>query len=255
MLTRISLIVAILASIGSLLVSHLKLSEKITGLESSLATTTQQLGQTRTELSQTETELQEKTDELDRNQRQLEQTEQQLADMRTRAQQQQARADRAERDLNETRTELTANQRELAAWKALGIPSDEVRNRLQDLINVNNAFAALQDENGILLRQVNDLDSRLQDLIGVEEPPPPAMPGVKGRVVAVDPKWEFVVLDVGGRQGALKRGEMLINREGKLVAKVRITRVEPDYCFANVLSDWKQADVVVGDEALGDPAM
>lgn len=250
MLTRISLIVAILASIGSLLVSHLKLSEKITGLESNLATTTDQLTQTRTELEDTNGKLQAATDLVEKTSRELTQSNQQLADMANRAKQQQDRADRAERDLNERTTELTANQRELAAWKALDIPVDDVRDRLQDLINLNNAFAALQDENGILLRRANDLDAQLQVFLGTTEPPPPDMGDLKGKIVAVDPKWEFVVLDVGGKQGALKRGEMLVNREGKLVAKIRISRVEEDFSFANVLPDWKQDDVLVGDLAI-----
>ncbi|MCB1126692.1 MAG: hypothetical protein KDM81_09370, partial [Verrucomicrobiae bacterium] len=178
MLTRISLIVAILASIGSLLVSHLQLSKKITGLESDLASTRAQLGQTQSELTEANSKLAETTELVDKTQRQLDQTNQRLADMTNRAKQQQDRADRAEKDLNETKTELTANQRELAAWKALDIPVDEVRNRLQDLIKVNNAFVAQQDENGILLRKVNELKGRLDDILGVDETPPPAMPGV-----------------------------------------------------------------------------
>lgn len=255
MLLRISLIVAILASIGSLLVSHMQLSKKIAGLESTLSSTQAQLSQTQGELRQAQGDLQTANDLAEQTQRNLDQTNQRLADMTNRASQQQARADTAERSLNETRTELTASQRDLAAWRALDIPVDEVRNRLQDLINLNNAFVALQDENGLLLRRGNELQTRLDIYEKELVPPPPPMPGVKGQVVAVDPKWDFVVLDVGGRAGALKRGEMLINRGGRLVAKIRITRVEEDYCFANVLPEWKQADVVVGDQALGDPAM
>ncbi len=53
-------------------------------------------------------------------------------------------------------------------------------------------------------------------------------PGTKGKVVAVDPKYEFVVLDIGGNQGVLKDAKMLVNRGGKLVAKVKITSVQPD---------------------------
>jgi hypothetical protein len=52
---------------------------------------------------------------------------------------------------------------------------------------------------------------------------------------------------VGGDDGALERGEMLVNRGGKLVAKVRIMSVQSKRCVANVLPDWKQADVLEGD--------
>ncbi|RME93506.1 MAG: hypothetical protein D6766_08055 [Verrucomicrobia bacterium] len=250
MVLRISLIVAILASIGSLLVSHLQVAKKIAGLETTLSATQAQLAQTQSDLDQARADLQQKTDELDRTQRELDQTNERLAEMTRRANQQQARADRAEQDLNKTRTELTAAQRDLAAWKALGIPVDEVRNRLEELVQLHKAYTALEDENALLLRKVNELNDRLA-IYELETPnPPPPMPGVKGKVVAVDPKWDFVVLDIGGKEGALQRGELLISRDGKLVAKVRIIRVEDDYCVANVLPEWKQADVQVGDIAL-----
>lgn len=249
MLLRISLIVAILASIGTLVVSHVQVSNKITTLETTLADTQSQLAQTRSDLSQAQTEAQEAKDLAERTERELEQTSQRLADMTNRAQQQQQRADRAEIDLNTTRTELTAAQRELAAWKALDIPVDGIRSRLAELLEARESLAALQDENALLLRELVTTKDRLAIYEGTPSPPP-AMPGLKGAVVAVDPKWDFVVLDVGGKQGALERGELLVNRDGKLVAKIRITRVEENRSFANVLPEWKQAEVQVGDQAL-----
>jgi hypothetical protein len=65
--------------------------------------------------------------------------------------------------------------------------------------------------------------------------------------VAVDPKYEFVVLDIGGNQGVLERGEMLVNRSGRMVAKVRILTVHADRSVANVLPDWKQGEILEGD--------
>ncbi|MCP5518795.1 MAG: hypothetical protein H7A45_16245 [Verrucomicrobiales bacterium] len=249
MLLRISLIVAILASIGTLVVSHVQVSNKITNLETTLAATQSQLAQTQTDLSQAQSEAQEAKDLAEKTEKELEQTSQRLVDTTNRAQQQQQRADRAEIDLNTTRTELTASNRELSAWKGLGIPVDGIRTRLAELQDAREALAALQDENALLNRNLLSTKARLAIYEGDVSPPPP-MPGLKGAIVAVDPKWEFVVLDVGGKQGALERGEMLVNRDGKLVAKIRITRVEDERSFANVLPEWKQAEVQVGDQAL-----
>ena len=79
---------------------------------------------------------------------------------------------------------------------------------------------------------------------------PDLPPGLKGKVVAVDPKWNFVVLDIGERQGVLENAEMLVNRNGKLVAKVRITSVHPNSSVANILPAWAQADVMEGDQVI-----
>jgi len=249
MLLRISLIVAILASIGSLLVSHLQVSKKITGLETDLSTTQAQLQQTSQDLMDAQAELQSTKELAAETQKSLDQTTQRLADVTTRKDQQEQRANRAEADLNKTRTQLTAAQRDLAAWKALDIPVDEVRDRLALLIKANRALVALQGENGLMLNKITQLKNRLMVYEG-DVLPPVEMPGLKGKVVAVNPKWDFVVLDVGGKQGALPRGEMLVSRDGKLVGKIRITRVEDNRSIANVLPAWKQADVQVGDLAM-----
>ena len=68
--------------------------------------------------------------------------------------------------------------------------------------------------------------------------------------MAVDAKWSFVVLDVGTEQGALERGEMLVNRNGKLVAKIRITTVERNRCIANVLPEWSWSNILEGDQVI-----
>lgn len=249
MLLRISLIVAILASIGTLVVSHVQVAGKITTLESDLSYTQSNLAQTQADLDQTRTEAQAAKDLAEKTERELAQTSQRLAETTTRAQQQQTRADRAEIDLNQTRTELTATLRELAAWRALDITVDTVRIRLAELRDARDAVAALQDENGLLLRQLMNTRARLAIYEGDVEPKV-EMPGLRGTVVAVDPQWDFVVLDVGGKHGAIERGEMLVNRQGRLVAKIRITRVEEERSFANILPEWKQADVQEGDIAL-----
>jgi hypothetical protein len=74
-------------------------------------------------------------------------------------------------------------------------------------------------------------------------------PDLKGKVVVVDPKWDFVVLDIGNDQGVLQDGELLISRNGKLVAKVVVRTVEKGRCIANIVPGWKLGDVFEGDEA------
>jgi hypothetical protein len=69
----------------------------------------------------------------------------------------------------------------------------------------------------------------------------------RGKVVVVDPKWNFVVVNAGEDQGALTGGDLLVSRSGALVAKVKISRVEKDRCIANLLPGWKFGDVAEGD--------
>ena len=73
---------------------------------------------------------------------------------------------------------------------------------------------------------------------------------MKGKVLVVDPKWNFVVLDVGEKQGAVQNGVLMISRNSKLVAKVRIMNVLADRSIANIMPGWKLAEVMEGDYVL-----
>jgi len=101
----------------------------------------------------------------------------------------------------------------------------------------------LADEKSILQRNVASLKNKLSKY--EDENRVVAMPGLKGSVVAVDPKWEFVVLNVGSQQGALEGGLLMVRRGDKLVGKVKIVSVEANRSVANVLPAWKQGDVAV----------
>ena len=65
-----------------------------------------------------------------------------------------------------------------------------------------------------------------------------------------DPKWKFVVLNVGEDQGLLKDGELLVNRDGRLVAKVRVSSVQKDRSVANVMPGWELGEVLEGDQVI-----
>jgi hypothetical protein len=71
---------------------------------------------------------------------------------------------------------------------------------------------------------------------------------LRGRILVVDPKWDFVVLNIGENQGVLPEGELLVSREGKLVAKIIVRSVEGNRCIANIMPGWKLGEVIEGDE-------
>ena len=72
----------------------------------------------------------------------------------------------------------------------------------------------------------------------------------KGKVLITDPKWNFVVLDVGEDKGMKGGGELLVNRNGKLVGKVVVRTVQKDRSIANVLPGWELGEVMEGDQVI-----
>ena len=59
--------------------------------------------------------------------------------------------------------------------------------------------------------------------------------GLEGEVLAVNQGWGFVVLSIGDRQGAVANGEMILERGGDQIGKVRITSVEPSTSVADII--------------------
>jgi hypothetical protein len=107
-------------------------------------------------------------------------------------------------------------------------------------------LAVSESENKILVQKLKKVET---ELAVYRDPnffvPLPA--GLKGKVLVADPKWNFVVLNVGEDQGVLERGEFLVNRNGRLVAKVVVRSVQKDRSIANVLPGWELGEVMEGD--------
>jgi len=59
--------------------------------------------------------------------------------------------------------------------------------------------------------------------------------GLTGKVLAYNPGWNFVVLNIGDRAGVKANTQMLVTRNGARIATVRVTSVEPATAIADVV--------------------
>jgi hypothetical protein len=243
---RICLIVALVAGLAGVAVSQLRVKEKITGLnndreELQTKLNTSQEGERKAKKAATEAKAAE-----EKATRELETTKVDLEAATARATQQQTRAEENEKLYNATLKEKNDAQSKLAAWEALGPTPDQIKLIMADNRKLVAERKGLDEDITKKGREIKSLKDRLAYYEAGKEIV--VLPnGLKGKVLAVDPKYEFIVLDIGEKQGALARGEMLVNRSGKLVAKVRILSVQENHCIANVLPDWKQAEIMEGD--------
>ena len=245
MVLRISLLVAILASLATLYVTHVRLQDRITTLASQRDSA--RTGQRTAEQSQlrAETDRRQAREDLAKVSKQLADEAVTLEATRARLIGQEKRANEASENLTNLRGELNAAQDALALWQQIGWSPAQIRGFRQELATVREDRDALSKENRILLRRYSQLDSRLKSLIGPDEEV--KMPvGLTGKVLAVDPKYDFVVLNIGGDQGVVQNGKLLVSREGKLISTLRVAKVESNWSIANVLPDHR-SDVTEGD--------
>ncbi len=60
--------------------------------------------------------------------------------------------------------------------------------------------------------------------------------GVRGTVLATNQAYNFVVLNLGARQGVEPNSEMLVLRDGTLIGKIRISSVEPTTAIGDIIT-------------------
>lgn len=65
----------------------------------------------------------------------------------------------------------------------------------------------------------------------------PRNPGLRGTVLAVNQAYNFVVLNLGGRQGVETNSEMLILRGGTLIGRIRVSSVEPATAIGDIVTN------------------
>jgi hypothetical protein len=252
MLLRISLILAILVGAGTILVTQKMAREHFTAIQKDRDDNIKGRAQEAARAKKAETELTSTKQVLTQTKDTLAKTEEELNGAKQ-------RLTATEDNLNKKNAELkTAVERrqaveaEIAKWESLGLPPEKIREMMANLKKLQDAIVALEEERKILSHEIAVLNNKLKLLLGdgTEEYVVPLPAGTKGSVVAVDPKWNFVILDLGADKGMLEGGVLMVHRNSQLVGKVRIREVMKERSVANVMPGWKLGEIEEGDQVL-----
>jgi len=203
--------------------------------EKTLASTKSELKKTTAELNTTKQTLATTTDERDKA----------VADLAS----QTKRADKLTEDLKKTTTERDDAQANLASYVSTGYTPPQILAMGKEYKELQTAIKEAALVNKAQAQHIARLTNEL-NIYKIAEYIVPLPPTAKGKVLVADPKWNFVVLSFGEDQGALANGELLVNRNGKLVAKVKISSVQKERCVANVIPGWQLGEVLEGDQVI-----
>ena len=172
-----------------------------------------------------------------------------LAEIETRAANAEADAAKARTEKAAATAKLQANENELA----------QLQKKVEELSGASTQPAAPNGPSVTELQaQLDDarrqLDNAEREKLFLAEktpnaPPQPkvlpeqpshrraaSQPGLHGTVLAVNRAYNFVVLDLGGRQGVEANAEMLVLRGGTLIGKIRVSSVEPATAIGDIIS-------------------
>ncbi len=249
MLLRISLILAIIAGLAAGGLNFVMVKDKLqktygerdaerTAKETAqheLADTKSALSKTNAILKQTQATLAATTEERDKA----------VAE----ADKQSKRAEQLAGDLKRTTDERDNAQAELERFRGTGMNPEQIVAAKTQIKELQDMVDGTQAENKLLGKKVSKLEVELAKYTSPDKPI--YLPAeLKGKVLAADPKWNFVVLSIGENQGVIQDGQMLVNRDGKLVAKVIVRNVQKDRCIANVMPGWQVGEVIEGDQVI-----
>lgn len=250
MLLRISLIIAIVAALAIGVLNFTMVKEKIETTERHRAEEQTAKEAAQTELASTKKDLEKTAADLKNTKETLATTEADRDKFQAEAVAQTKKAAELTTKLATTTGERDDAQAQLAAYKATGyepaqiLAFDDQFKKLRETIEVTTV------ENKTLSRTLKRVENQLAEIIQPGWRPPLLPAGLRGKVLVSDPKWDFVILDVGEDQGVIEKGEVLVSRNGKLVAKLSVRTVEKNRCIANVLPGWRIGDVMEGDQIL-----
>jgi len=216
-LIRISLIVAIIAGLAVTGLNFSLVKQKITTIEQQREDERTAKVQAQTELASTKKDLEKTTADLKTTKATLEATsaerDKAVADLAA----QTKRANQLTEERDKIRKERDDAQADLAAYVGTGLKPEQILAMNKQYKDLQAALDASLGEKKLLGQKIDRLTTEL-DRYRTPDKPVYLPASLMGKVLVTDPKWNFVVLNIGLDQGVKEYGELLVNRNGKLVA-------------------------------------
>ena len=208
------------------------LNDKIVGLNSTLDSTRNQLASTKATLKTTEDNLAKETADDEATKAQLQTVQSNL--------------DAANAQIATLNDTIKKDEEEIAKYQHPTGPGpantatytqadiDVLKKQIDDEKTQITELNTLKDT---LTTNLKDAQSRADDLQKTVDhyKNGTVRNGLQGEVLAYNPGWNFVVISIGDRQGAVENAEMILTRGDSQIGKVRITSVEPSTSVANVI--------------------
>lgn len=236
------------AALGYL--NHAYLKEKSAKLKETETTLTRTVG----ELGTTKKELKATGEQLTASKSKVTELEGSLAAAKS-------EAERLNGQIADFQSQIAARQAEIEQLKTQvassgsgvgrpGGPSDAEK-RMTEL---QAQVAELSQVKASLDDKLAAAESRVKSLVVAEQRRQAGLmaKGLSGEILAVNQAWNFVVLNLGDRQGVTANAEMIVMRRGAMVGRVKITSVEPSQSIADIVPSSMSPGLVVqpGDRVI-----
>lgn len=244
-MTKPLLIVTIVVSLAAAVLGFLnrgvliQTREDLEGTQTELASTKDTLQKTSTELDTAKKDIEAKAQEIttltsdkDKLNTELTATKQQVTDTQAKLTESEDKVSTLTADVETKVTKITELETEITTLK-----SQTTTGQTAEAPDAQAQIDELKAVNTKLEEQVASLKSEVTSAQAAvaEYRNNVSRPGIQGTILAVNQAWNFVVLSLGDRQGLKSNSELLVQRDGQLLGKVRVTSVEPSTSIADIL--------------------
>ncbi|HVM60315.1 MAG TPA: hypothetical protein VMV72_05545 [Verrucomicrobiae bacterium] len=250
-LGKIAPIIVVIVTLGSLYLAF-RLDSMKKAHVARIAELDDSLKQTQADLTKTKGTLKQTQADLTKSKADLAQTTATLTTTKTALDQKTQESDTLRTQLTEATNQLAQTKSDLATVQATisNITNALAALDIKDITSIDkfkDKIISMGEENKVLGQQLVVLHATNELLQAEIEVLRTTPVGLRGHVSVVDPKWGFVVMDVGHSQRVQPDSEFLVYRDSKFVAKVQVTSVAANDCIAQILPDYLKHPPQAGD--------
>ncbi len=168
-------------------------------------------------------------------------------------------ADKLSKDLTTSKTDLESTNSKLTLTsEQLQVYTDELKGKkptelFQDIADRTTERDELKKVNEALAKTKDTLDlelKRLRTEVEMTKPGSAKSISLSGKIVAVNPTWNFVILDLGKNDQVVEGLTMVIYRGEKMIGKIKTVTVDAQTSVADILPGTPATALEVGDQVV-----
>lgn len=198
-------------------------------------------------------------EDLVSHQGKLKASEESLTEQKAKNQELSLRADKLSKDLETTKTDLESTNSKLKVTAdQLQAYNDELKGRkptelYKEINDLTEKVKATEGEQKMLsvAKEKAEADlKKLREQLELSKTGGSKSVSFSGRILAVNPTWNFVIMDLGKKDQVVEGITMMIYRGEKLIGKIKTVTVDAQTTVADVLPGTPASAIEVGDQVV-----
>lgn len=182
-----------------------------------------------------------------------------LADVQAKNQELSLSAEKLDKDLAATKNDLESTNSKLkVTQEQLQTYTDDLKGKkpnelFSEITDLSEKVKVAESENKLLASAKEKMEAELKKLRESEElrrPGGTKSISLSGKIVAVNPTWNFIILDLGKNDQMVEGLSMVIYRGEKMIGKAKVVTVDATTSVADLMPGTPAQAIEVGDQVI-----